>query len=164
VEGVFVLNDGGESVSPRLAISLWADRIRCDPEAARPFHHLYIRIPQAMLHPRLLNLQVLRLGRLTAGPPSIANLLRPVAVRRHDPEELTDEDIGRSKFALSEFVISGLAKLGTSCFDVAGASNFHRVCQAIELQLGDGDLTLQQISDQQHVSARYIKSSSSRRA
>jgi AraC-like DNA-binding protein len=44
-----------------------------------------------------------------------------------------------------------------SCFDVAGASNFHRICQAIEVQLGEGDLTLQQVAEQQHVSARYIQ-------
>ena len=159
VEGVFVLNDGGESVSPRLGDILYGPT-GYDATLKLPDHFimLYIRIPQAMLHPRLLNLQVLRLGRLT-GRAAInrifSGLLQSVA---NDLEELTDEDIRPIEVALSEFVISGLAESSaTSCFDVAGASNFHRVCQAIELQLGDGDLTLQQISDQQHVSARYIQ-------
>jgi AraC-like DNA-binding protein len=84
-----------------------------------------------------------------------SNLLHSIVA---DLEELTDEHIRPIEVALSEFVISSLAEsAATSCFDLAGASNFHRISQAIELQLGDGDLTLHQIAEQQHVSARYIQ-------
>jgi len=158
VEGVFLLNDG-DRVNPRLGDILYGPTGH-DATLKLPDHFvmLYIRIPQTMLHPRLLNLQVLQLGRLT-GRAAInrifSGLLQSVA---DNLEELTDEDIRPIEIALSEFAISSLAESSaTSCFDTAGASNFHRVCQAIELQLGDGDLTLQQISDQQHVSARYIQ-------
>jgi AraC-like DNA-binding protein len=159
VEGIFLLNDGAESVNPRQGDILYGptghDATLNLPD---PFVMLYIRIPQTMLHPRLLNLQVLRLGRLT-GQAAVnrifSGLLQSVA---NDLEELTDEHIRPIEVALSEFVISSLAQSSaTSCFDVAGASNFHRICQAIELQLGDGDLSLQQISDLQHVSTRYVQ-------
>ena len=111
-----------------------------------------------MLYPRLLNLQVLRMGTLTgraAVNRIFSNMLRSIV---DDLEELTDEHIRPIEVALSEFVISSLAESSaTSCFDLAGASNFHRISQAIEHQLGDGDLTLHQIAEQQHVSARYIQ-------
>jgi AraC-like DNA-binding protein len=119
---------------------------------------LYIRIPQSVLNPRLLNLQILPMGTLT-GRAAVNRIfsafLRSIVA---DLEELTDEHIRPIEIALSEFVISSLAESSaTSCFDVAGASNFNRICQAIETQLGDGDLSLRQVADQQHVSARYIQ-------
>jgi AraC-like DNA-binding protein len=159
VEGVFELNDGSDRVDPRLGDILYGPTGH-DATLSLPdnFVMLYIRIPQSMLHPRLLNLQVLRMGRMTgraAVNRIFSGLLRSIA---DDLEELTDDHIRPIEVALSEFVISSLAEsAATSCFDVAGASNFHRICQAIELQLGDGDLSLQQISDDQHVSARYIQ-------
>lgn len=122
------------------------------------FMMLYIRIPQAVLHPRLLNVQMLSPGTLSQGIAVnriLAGMLNSLV---EDIEELTEEHIRPIEVALAEFVISSLAASSAmSCFDVAGASNFHRICQAIETLLGDGDLTLQQIADQQHVSARYVQ-------
>ncbi|MDB5395856.1 MAG: helix-turn-helix protein [Rhodospirillales bacterium] len=159
VEGVFQLADGSDSTNLRLGDILYGPTGR-DSTLKLPDHFvmLYIRIPQTMLYPRLLNLQVLPMGTLTgraAVNRIFANLLHSIV---DDLEELTDEHIRPIEVALSEFVISSLAESSAmSCFDVAGASNFHRISQAIELQLGDGDLTLHQIAEQQHVSARYIQ-------
>ncbi len=159
VEGIFQLDDGAESTDLRLGDILYGPTGR-DSTLKLPDHFvmLYIRIPQTMLYPRLLNLQVLQMGTLS-GKAAVnrifSNLLRSIV---EDLDELTDEHIRPIEVALSEFVISSLAESSaTSCFDLAGASNFHRISQAIERQLGDGDLTLHQIADQQHVSARYIQ-------
>lgn len=159
VEGVFQLDDGSESTDLRLGDILYGPTGQ-DTTLKLPEHFvmLYIRIPQTMLYPRLLNLQVLQMGTLTgraAVNRIFSNLLHSIV---DDLEELTDEHIRPIEVALSEFVISSLAESSAmSCFDVAGASNFHRISQAIELQLGDGDLTLHQIAEQQRVSARYIQ-------
>ena len=159
VEGVFQLDDGIDDVNLRLGDILYGPTGR-DSTLKLPDHFvmLYIRIPQTMLYPRLLNLQVLQLGTLTnraAVNRIFSGLLHSIV---EDLEELTDEDIRPIEVALAEFVISSLAESSAmGCFDLAGASNFHRISQAIELQLGDGDLTLHQVAEQQHVSARYIQ-------
>ena len=160
IEGVFELDDdGADPVDLRLGDILYGPTGR-NSTLKLPDHFvmLYIRIPQTMLYPRLLNLQVLPMGTLT-GQAAVnrifAGFLQSIV---NDLEDLTDEHIRPIEVALSEFVISSLAESSAmSCFDVAGASNFHRISQAIELQLGDGDLTLHQVADQQHVSARYIQ-------
>jgi AraC-like DNA-binding protein len=157
VEGTFQLDNDDSTL--RVGDILYGPTGR-DSTLKLPDHFvmLYIRIPQTMLYPRLLNLQVLSIGTLSghvALNRIFSNLLRSIV---DDLDELTDEYIRPIEVALSEFVISSLAESSaTSCFDLAGASNFHRISQAIELQLGDGDLTLHHIAEQQHVSARYIQ-------
>jgi AraC-like DNA-binding protein len=159
IEGVFQLDDGSDTTELKLGDILYGPTGH-DSTLKLPDHFvmLYIRIPQTMLYPRLLNLQVLPMGTLTgraAVNRIFASLLRSIV---DDLEELTDEHIRPIEVAISEFVISSLAESSAmGCFDVAGASNFRRISQAIELQLGDGDLTLHQIAQQQHVSARYIQ-------
>lgn len=159
VEGAFVLNNGADCVELRLGDILYGPTGR-DSTLKLPDHFvmLYIRIPQAMLYPRMLNLHIMPLGTLT-GQAAVnrvfSGLLHSIA---NDLEELGDEDIRPIEVALSEFVVSGLAESAAmNCFDAAGASNFHRITQAIETQLGDGDLTLHHVAEQQHVSARYIQ-------
>ena len=159
IEGVFLLDDGSDDVDLRLGDILYGPT-GCDSTLKLPeeFVMLYIRVPQTMLYPRMLNLQVMPQGTLT-GQAAVnrifSRLLRSIV---DDLEELGDEDIRPIEVAISEFVISSLAESAAmSCFDVAGASNFHRISQAIELNLGDGDLTLHRIAEQQRVSARYIQ-------
>lgn len=159
VEGVFQFNDGADLVQLRSGDILYGPAGR-DSTLKLPEHFvmLYIRIPQSVLYPRLLNLQVLPPGTLTgrlAVDRIFSGLLRAIV---DDLDALTDDEIRPVEVALSEFVVASLAESAAlSCFDVAGASNFHRVLQAIELQLGDGDLTLHRIADQQRVSTRYIQ-------
>jgi len=159
LEGVFLLDDGSDAVDLRPGDILYGPT-GCDSTLKLPeeFVMLYIRIPQTMLYPRLLNLQVMPQGTLSGGAAVnriFSGLLRSIV---DDLEELGDEDIRPVEVAISEFAISSLAESAAmSCFDVAGASNFHRISQAIELHLGDGDLTLHRIAEQQRVSARYIQ-------
>ena len=159
IEGVFRLDDGEHDQALHLGDILYGPT-GADSTLRLPddFVMLYIRIPQTMLYPRLLNLQLLPLGTLTSqitGNRIFSTLLRSIV---DGLEELTDEYLRPIEVALSEFVVSTLAESSAlSCFDMAGASNFHRISQAIETQLGDGDLTLHQIAEQQRVSARYIQ-------
>lgn len=159
VEGEFLLENGNDSVNLKTGDILYGPTGR-DSTLRLPdrFVMLYLRIPQTMLYPRLLNLKVLQLGTLSsqiAGNRVFSNLLRSIV---DDLDEITDGYIHPIEVALSEFVVSNLAESSAmGCFDVAGASNFQRITQAIEQQLGDGDLTLHKIADQQHVSVRYIQ-------
>jgi AraC-like DNA-binding protein len=159
VAGTFHLEQGDHQVALRPGDILYG-RTGYDSTLRLPenFVMLYLRIPQMMLHPRLLNLKALKVGTLS-GKAAVnrifAGLLQSIA---NDLEELTVEHIHPIEVAVSEFVISSLAQSSAlGCFDVVGAGNFHRICQAIEAHLSDGDLTLQSLSDLQRVSERYIQ-------
>ncbi|HET7335102.1 MAG TPA: helix-turn-helix transcriptional regulator [Rhizomicrobium sp.] len=159
VEGEFLLEGDSGTVDLRRGDILYGPTGRDSTlRLSDQFVMLYLRIPQSMLYPRLLNLRVLKMGTLSskiAGNRVFSNLLRSIV---DDLDELTDGYIHPIEVALSEFVISNLAEnCAIGCFDLAGASNFQRITQAIEMQLGDGDLTLHKIADQQHVSVRYIQ-------
>lgn len=159
VKGTFQLVDGNGGATLQPGDILYGPTGRHSTlRLPDQFVMLYIRIPQSVLSPRLLNLRSLQQGMLTgqvAVNRIFSGLLQSLV---DDLEELSDEHIRPIEIALSEFAISSLAEsAASSCFDIAGASNFHRVCETIEAQLGDGDLTLSHIADQQHMSARYIQ-------
>ena len=159
IEGKFLLDEGRDDVDLTLDDILYGPT-GCDStlKLADQFVMLYIRIPQKLLYPRLLKLQIMQSGMLrskAAANRVFVGLLRSIVEYL---EDLSDEDIRPIEVAISEFAVSGLAEsAATSCFDIAGASNFRRISQAIELRLGDGDLTLRCIADQQGVSTRYIQ-------
>ncbi len=159
LDGVFLVEQGGPPVSLRPGDILYgpaghASTLRLPDH----FAMLYLRIPQTLLHPRLLNLKVLSIGTLTCRAAVNRIFVKLLQSIVSELEELTVEHIRPIEVAISEFVISSLAESSAlGCFDVAGASNFHRICQAIEQQLGNGELTLEDVSHQQHVSARYIQ-------
>ncbi len=159
VEGDFELEDGNGGVALRRGDIFYGPTGRDSTlRLSDKFVMLYLRIPQTMLYPRLLNLKLLQIGTLSrdiAGNRVFSNLLHSIV---DDLDEITDTYIHPIEVALSEFVVANLAENSAlGCFDVAGASNFQRITQAIEVQLGDGDLTLHAIADQQHVSVRYIQ-------
>ncbi len=159
VKGRFLFDDGSESSDPRPGDILYGPTGR-DSTLKLPdrFVMMYVRIPQTMLHPRLLNLRIMPGGTLTSRAAlnrAFSSLLTSVV---DDLDELTDDDIRPIEVALSEFIISSLgASAGGGSLDAAAASNLHRICQAIELHLGDGELNLQRIADEQHISGRYIQ-------
>jgi hypothetical protein len=111
IEGVFELDDGADHTDLRQGDILYGPTGR-DSTLKLPDHFvmLYIRIPQTMLYPRLLNLQVLPMGTLTgaaAGNRIFSGLLRSIV---DNLEDLTDEHIRPIEVALSEFVIASLAE------------------------------------------------------
>jgi AraC-like DNA-binding protein len=123
------------------------------------FRLLYIRLPGTMLHPRLLNPMSLKIGTLKGdigGNRVFAGMLRSIA---EDLEHLTEGQIRPLELALPEFLIASLAEdAATHTFgSSARAAQFHRLCQSIEMQLGDPGLTLRKFALSQHASPRYIQ-------
>jgi AraC-like DNA-binding protein len=123
------------------------------------FRLLSIRLPGTMLHPRLLNPMSLKIGTLKGDIGAnrvFAGMLRSIA---EDLEHLTEGQIRPVELALPEFLIASLAEgAATHTFgSTARAAQFHRLCQSIEMQLGDPGLTLRKFADSQHASPRYIQ-------
>jgi len=159
VEGKFLLEDGNGGVDLTMGDILYGPTGRDSTlRLSDRFVMLYLRIPQSMLYPRLLNLKVLQSGALSsrvAGNRVFSSLLRSVV---DDFDELTEAYFHPIEVALLEFVVANLVESAAlGCFDIAEASNFQRITHSIEVQLGDGDLTLHKIADQQRVSVRYIQ-------
>jgi AraC-like DNA-binding protein len=123
------------------------------------FRMLYIRLPGDMLHPRLLNPMSLKIGTIKGnigGNRIFSGMLRSIA---EDLEHLTEGQIRPLELALPEFLIASLAEDAASHTfgSSARAGQFHRLCQSIEMQLGDSGLTLRKFADSQHASPRYIQ-------
>lgn len=123
------------------------------------FRMLYVKIPQLMLHPRLVNLGSLRTGTLPrdkAVNRIFANLLTGVADHM---EELDAADLRPVELALTEFIVVSLA--GSNAAQAFGSTarlvHYQRICQSIESQLGDPELSVGRIADEQHASQRYIQ-------
>lgn len=122
------------------------------------FSMLYVRIPRAVLHPRLLNLSALTTGTLSGLQASnrvFASLLRALG---DELENLGEVHARPIEVAINEFVVANLgAESAAGQFDRASSSNFHRICQAIEAHLDDSELTPAQIAEKLHMSARYVQ-------
>jgi AraC-like DNA-binding protein len=123
------------------------------------FRMLYVKIPQLMLHPRLVNLGSLRTGALSrrkAVNRIFAGMLTSVA---DNIEELDAAELRPVESALTEFVVAGLA--GSTAVQAFGSTarlvHFQRICQSIEDQLGDPELTVGKVAAEQHASLRYIQ-------
>ena len=123
------------------------------------FRMLYVKIPQLMLHPRLINLGSLRTGTLS-GHKAInrifAGMLTSVA---ENMEELDAAELRPIELALTEFVVVSLA--GSTAVQAFGSTarlvHYQRICQSIENQLGDPELTVGKMAAEQHASLRYIQ-------
>jgi len=159
VEGQFGIGAGGGHGHLRAGEIMYGPT-GCDStlDLSDRFVMLYIRVPQTMLHPRLLSLRVLPHGTLIASTGVnrvFSGLLRAVA---ENLDGISEADIRPVEIAVAEFIIASLAEnAARGCFDLADAGHFHRICQAIERRLGEGDLSLQKIADQQLLSSRYIQ-------
>lgn len=123
------------------------------------FRMLYVKIPQLMLHPRLVNLGSLRTGTLS-GDKAVnrifAGLLTGVA---ENMDELDAAELRPIELALTEFIVVSLA--GSDAAQAFGSTarlvHYQRICQSIESQLGDPELSVGKIAEEQHASQRYIQ-------
>ncbi|MFL9923963.1 helix-turn-helix domain-containing protein [Herbaspirillum lusitanum] len=160
INGTFIFDDGNRTTHLEPGDILYGPTGR-DSTLKLPeeFGMLYIKIPKAVLHPRLLNpigMQVGAFRRQSGGNRVFAGMLQSIA---DNLEDLTAAQIRPIEISLSEFVIAGLAESAAvhSFGNVARAANFHRVCQSIEQYLGDPELDLRKIADEQNASPRYIQ-------
>lgn len=128
-------------------------------ELGAEFRLLYVRVPMTLLHPALVDTRSLACGVL----PGSAGLTRVLAgmlrVVGEELEALDASDIHPIEIALSEFLITSLssAHAALSLGDRQRAAHLQRICQSIDQQLGDTNLSLNSITDQQHVSSRYVQ-------
>jgi len=123
------------------------------------FRLLYVRVPLTLLHPGLVDPGTLDCGIL----PGKAGLTRVLAgmlrALGDDLEDFDAGDIHPVEVALSEFLIASLstAHAGRRFGDRTRAAHFLRICQSVDQQLGDAELSLTRVTDQQRVSSRYLQ-------
>jgi len=160
IDGSYELNDGGRRVALQPGDILYGPGGRDSTlEMNDEFRLLHIHIPSPLLHPRLLNPVTLPFGAMPAragGNRVFAAMLNAIADNLSD---LSAAQMRPVEIALSEFVIASLAEASSlrSFGNVARAAHFHRICQAIEVALGDPELSVRKIADAQHASARYVQ-------
>lgn len=123
------------------------------------YQMLYVKLPRGLLHPRLVNPTTLPIGCLPAheGVNSVfANMLVSVS---QNIDNIDSSLLRPVEIALTEFVVTSLAQ--QTMMDAFGSTaklvHYQRICQSIDGQLGDPDLNLGQLAEQQHVSPRYIQ-------
>ncbi|MDE1180010.1 helix-turn-helix domain-containing protein [Paraburkholderia sp.] len=128
-------------------------------ELPADFRLLYVRVPLTLLHPGLVDPQMLDCGLLPAKAGLtrvLSGMLRAVG---DDLEDFDASDIHPVEVALSEFLVASLSNAhATRRFgDRTRAAHFLRICQSIDQQLGDAELSLTRVTEQQRVSSRYLQ-------
>jgi AraC-like DNA-binding protein len=128
-------------------------------ELCADFRLLYVRVPTNLLHAGLVDPRRLTCGILPANSSLtrvLAAMLRAVG---DELEYLDIEHIHPIEVALSEFLIASLAShhAALTFGDRKRSEHFLRICQSIDQQLGDADLSLNTITEQQRVSSRYVQ-------
>jgi len=160
IEGTYELNDGGRCIPLQCGDIIYGPGGRDTTlEVTDEFRLLYVNIPAALLHPRLLNPGSMQPGALptqAGGNRVFAAMLGAIADNLSD---LTAAQMRPIEMSLSEFVIATLAEASSfrSFANVARSIHFHRICQAIEAVLGDPELSVRSIAESQHASSRYVQ-------
>lgn len=125
------------------------------------FSLLYVRLPRLALHPRLLGPAPVRVGVLprASGIKQIfAGMLGALAETLDD---LSPAQLRPIELSISEFLIG--AVLGDVASNPVRAASsvrialFHRICQTIEAELGDPELSLTKVAKQQGISPRNMQ-------
>ena len=126
-----------------------------------PFSMLYIRLPRLALHPRLLGPTPVRVGvipRQSGIRHVFAGMLQSLAEAL---EDLPQSHLRPLEMAISEFLIASV--LGDVASNPVRAASsvrialFHRLCQTIEAELGDPELSLGKVAKQQGLSPRNVQ-------
>lgn len=160
LDGQSVFTEAGERIEIGRGDVLYGPSGRDSTlELQADFRLLYVRVPLTLLHPGLVDRSMLHCGVL----PGESRLTRVLAgMLQAVGDELEDfdaSDIHPVEVALSEFLVASLsgAHANRRFGDRTRAAHFVRICQSIDQQLGDADLTLAQITEQQRVSTRYLQ-------
>lgn len=126
-----------------------------------PFRQFFIRAPKIALNPRVLVPMELSLGHLSgsSGIHSVfSGMLRALA---DVISQVEDHHLRPIELAISEFLLTSL-EAEKVAFGLGGnigakAAHFRRVCQDIEANLSDPDLSLKMVADMSGASTRYIQ-------
>ena len=125
------------------------------------FSLLYVRLPRLALHPRLLGPAPVRIGVLPRHSGLKQIFAGMLAALADSLEILTAAHLRPLELAISEFLIG--AVLGDVASNPVRAASsvrialFHRICQTIEAELGDPELSLTKVAKQQGISPRNMQ-------
>jgi len=125
------------------------------------FRFLFVKAPKISLNPRILTPLSLSLGHLP-GSDGIHSVFSGMLQSLADViSDVKDYQLRPVELAITEFLLTSLEaeKMAFGLGGNAGAkaNHFHRVCQDIEANLSDPDLSLKMVADMSRASMRYIQ-------
>lgn len=125
------------------------------------FQQLFIKIPHVAISPRLIAPLSLALGYLP-GQGGVNHIFSSMlAALATSIDDLVASQLRPIELALTEFLLTCLTGQSSTpligCGANARASNLQSICQTIEANLGDPDLTPSTIAAQHGMSLRYVQ-------
>lgn len=123
------------------------------------FTVLYIKIPQDMLHSRLLNPSLIDVGYIPRHQAAYRVFTSMLEALSQHLDDIDTTLLRPVEIAISEFLITTLIHQSKvqEFGSTAKMLNFKRICQHIDNHLSDPELSLGTVADQCHVSARYVQ-------
>ncbi|MEH2482692.1 acetamidase/formamidase/AraC-like DNA-binding protein [Nitrobacteraceae bacterium AZCC 2146] len=130
-------------------------------DLASPFRQIVVRVPRVAVNARMLALNAAKVvhipGRKGLGFV-FSQLLASVA---QTIDTLETDDMRPVDLALSEFLVACLAEDPADAERIGAtgiqAAVLHRICQKLESQLADPDLSLTQVAREEDLSPRYLQ-------
>lgn len=163
---VLVMEGRAQLESKNIAASLTAGDIVFGPTGRHAslvmetdFRLLYAKIPANALHPRLLSPSCLPIGHLSRNL-GICHVLGGMLHSLADSiDQLTPERMLAIDLVISEFLVAGAAmvKPEASAAKPRKIVEFQRLCDALERQLSDPDLSLRKFAAGINASSRYVQ-------
>lgn len=123
------------------------------------FRILYVRVPESLINIRLLNPNLMDVGHLPCNSGVNRIFASMLTTLSDHIDELESSMLRPVEIALSEFVISNLIQQsGVQDFgSTAKILHFKRICQLIDANLADPELSLSMVAEKYKVSPRYIQ-------
>lgn len=123
------------------------------------FRLLYIKIPKTLINNRLINSNLIAVGSILCKSGINRVFASMLATLSDNFDHLEDDLIGPIENALTEFILTNL--VNRSRLQKFGCASklihFNQICQYINANLTDPELSLNQIADHFKVSSRYIQ-------
>ncbi len=162
LEGDAILDDGETQVSLMPGdIAYGPTGMSARLSFTTKFRQLFVTAPKVSLDHRLISPLSLRIGRLQGATGSnhiFSGLLRATAEILDD---INASDLRPVELALTEFLIAGLSAEGAPAARGGAAearnAHLHRICQTIETNLAELDLSLGKVADEDGISPRYLQ-------
>ncbi|WP_165855648.1 helix-turn-helix domain-containing protein [Marinobacter sp. JSM 1782161] len=160
LEGDFALHYQGLSLQVEAGDLIYAPTgVDMSLSMASDFTVLYIKIPQDMLHSRLLNPSLIDVGYIPRDQAAYRVFTSMLESLSQHLDEIDATLLRPVEIAISEFLITTLIQQSKvqEFGSTAKMLHFRRICQHIDNHLSDPALSLGTVADQCHVSARYVQ-------
>lgn len=160
IEGEFTLKRGKEEMpAPKGSIIYAPTDLDMTLSIHSDFRLLYIKIPKTLINNRLLSANLINAGSLhcTSGINRVfASML---AALSENLEEFEDALLSPIEAALSEFILSNLVRESRILGFGSNAKliHFNQICQLIDANLSNPELSLNMVSEHFKVSSRYVQ-------